>query len=157
MKSYTADTLKAKSGSKYVLTPVYRCSLVREGSLKAVTGSHRARSVALAMLKDSPNERVLVILLNTENKVIGVSEVTFGTLDASLVHPREFFRPAILANAASVILAHNHPSGDTTPSREDHAVYRRLRGAGELLGIEVLDSVITGDDDAISIVESGVQ
>ena len=137
------------SGTRYAKTPVYRCKLVKEGSVNSedrIVGSQAAGRVAGKLLCDSPNERLLAILLNTKNVVIGVSEITSGTLNASLVHPREVFRPAILANAAAVIIAHNHPSGELTPSREDWEVYRRLEAAGENLGIRVLDSIIVNDD-----------
>jgi DNA repair protein RadC len=90
-------------------------------------------------------ENFVVVLLNTKNEVIETSTVSVGTLGASLVHPREVFKPAIRASAASVILAHNHPSGKVEPSREDHEVTRRLGEAAGILGIEVLDHVIVGD------------
>jgi len=90
-------------------------------------------------------ENFVVVLLNTKNEVIGTPTVSVGTLSASLVHPREVFKPAIRASAASVILAHNHPSGKVEPSREDREVTRRLGEAAEILGIEVLDHVIVGD------------
>ena len=91
-------------------------------------------------------ENFVVVLLNTKNEVIETSTVSVGTLDASLVHPREVFKPAVRASAASVILAHNHPSGMVEPSREDREVTRRLGEAAGVLGIEVLDHVIVGDD-----------
>ena len=90
-------------------------------------------------------ENFVVVLLNTKNEVIENPLVSVGTLSASLVHPREVFKPAIRASAASVILAHNHPSGKVEPSREDREVTRRLGEAAEVLGIEVLDHVIVGD------------
>ncbi len=90
-------------------------------------------------------ENFVVVLLNTKNEVIETPLVSVGTLSASLVHPREVFKPAIRASAASVILAHNHPSGKVEPSREDREVTRRLGEAAEVLGIEVLDHVIVGD------------
>jgi DNA repair protein RadC len=90
-------------------------------------------------------ENFVVVLLNTKNEVIETSTVSVGTLGASLVHPREVFKPAIRASAASVILAHNHPSGKVEPSREDREVTRRLGEAAGILGIEVLDHVIVGD------------
>ena len=92
-------------------------------------------------------------MLDTKNGVIGTCSVTTGTLDASLVHPREFFRPAIIHNAASIMMAHNHPSGDCTPSKEDWTVYKRLKAAGEILGIDVIDSIIVGESTAISMRE----
>jgi DNA repair protein RadC len=90
-------------------------------------------------------ENFVVVLLNTKNEVLGFPTVSVGTLSASLVHPREVFKPAIRASAAGVILAHNHPSGRVRPSREDCEVTRRLKEASEIIGIEVLDHVILGD------------
>lgn len=98
-------------------------------------------------------EEFHIVTLDTKNQVMGSHQITVGTLDASLVHPREVFRPAIRDSAASVILVHNHPSGDTTPSREDYAVTRRLESSGELLGIEVLDHIIVGRTQTTSIRE----
>ena len=126
-------------------TPIYRCQLVRDGSTKTqpkLNSTDRAREVANEMLKDSPIEQFIVIMLDTKLKVIGATVITVGTLDASLVHPREVFRPAIIANSSAVIVAHNHPSGDLTPSREDWSAYESLQHAGKLLGISVLDSLI---------------
>ncbi len=90
-------------------------------------------------------ENFVVVLLNTKNEVTDTSLVSVGTLSASLVHPREVFKPAIRASAASVILAHNHPSGEVEPSREDREVTKRLKESAKILGIEVLDHVIVGD------------
>jgi DNA repair protein RadC len=90
-------------------------------------------------------ENFVAVLLNTKNEVIGFPTISVGTLSASLVHPREVFKPAIRASAASVVLAHNHPSGRVEPSREDREVTSRLTGAAEIIGIEVLDHVILGD------------
>ena len=90
-------------------------------------------------------ENFVVVLLNTKNEVIEASTVSVGTLGASLVHPREVFKPAVRASAASVILAHNHPSGKVEPSQEDREVTKRLGEAAGILGIEVLDHVIVGD------------
>ena len=90
-------------------------------------------------------ENCVVVLLNTKNEVIESPLVSVGTLSAALVHPREVFKPAIRASAASVILAHNHPSGKVEPSREDREVTGRLVESAEILGIEVLDHVILGD------------
>jgi DNA repair protein RadC len=90
-------------------------------------------------------ENFVAVLLNTKNEVIGTPLISVGTLSSALVHPREVFKPAIRASAASVILAHNHPSGKTEASQEDREVTKRLVGAAEILGIEVLDHVIVGD------------
>ena len=140
-------------------TPVYRCSLVREGSVATepkLTSTLKAREACNVFLADSPCEQVLCVMLDTKHRVIGLVAVTVGTLDASLVHPREFFRPAIIANASAIIMAHNHPSGELTPSREDWAVYDRLRSVRDILGINVLDSIIVdGLGNALSMQENG--
>jgi DNA repair protein RadC len=107
-------------------------------------------------MRDLPHEEFHVILLSTQNEVLRDLQVTRGTLDASLVHPREVFRSAIGESAASVILVHNHPSGDPTPSAEDRAVTRQLRSAGAIVGIEVLDHVIIGERRYVSFAESGL-
>ncbi len=101
-----------------------------------------------ALLRDEfstlDTERFVVVLLNTRKRLIRVEEVTRGLLDQVLVHAREVFRPAIVANAHSLVLAHNHPGGDPTPSEADIRVTRDLVRAGQLLKIEVLDHVILG-------------
>jgi DNA repair protein RadC len=108
------------------------------------------------LMRDLPHEEFHVLLVNTQNQILRDLQITRGTLDASLVHPREVFRPAILEAAASVILVHNHPSGDPTPSAEDRAVTRQLRAAGQTIGIEVLDHVIVGEGRYVSFVEAGL-
>ena len=104
---------------------------------------------AAALLRErlelEPVEVCLVLLLSTKHHVIGVHELSRGTLDTTLVHPREVFKTAILGNAAGVIVAHNHPSGDPTPSPDDVMICTRLRHAAEILGIDLLDFVIIGD------------
>ena len=107
-------------------------------------------------MRDLAHEEFHVLLLNTQNMVLRHLEVTRGTLDASLVHPREVFRAAISEAAASVIVVHNHPSGDPTPSAEDRAVTRQLVDAGRLVGIEVLDHVVIGEGRYVSFVEAGL-
>lgn len=89
-------------------------------------------------------ETLQILLLNTRRRLIRMEEVTDGTIDQLLVHPREVFKSAIAANAAAIVLAHNHPSGDPTPSEADIKVTRDLIRAGQLLKIEVLDHVIIG-------------
>lgn len=100
-------------------------------------------------------ERFIVLLLNTKNAVIESHTVSIGTLSSAIVHPREIFKPAIQASAASIILAHNHPSGHTEPSREDREVTRRIVESGETIGIEVLDHLIIGDG-YLSLKERGL-
>jgi DNA repair protein RadC len=96
-------------------------------------------------LADVDREHFVVVLLNRKNQVIGVNTVAVGSLTAAVVHPREVLKPAVLANAAAIILVHNHPSGDPSPSTEDQQLTTRLVQAGRILGITVLDHVIIGD------------
>ena len=104
-----------------------------------------AARLAAAVLADADVERVIALHLNVKHRLIGVHVVSAGTLDASLVHPREVFKAACLSNAAALVIAHNHPSGDPTPSGEDRTLSDRLRQAGELLGVTLLDFVIVSD------------
>ena len=105
------------------------------------------------LISDCLREEFHVVTLDTKNQVIAPHQISIGTLDASLVHPREVFRPSIKDAASSVILVHNHPSGDPTPSREDIAVTDRLTEAGKTIGIDVLDHIVLGRDKCISIQE----
>jgi DNA repair protein RadC len=101
--------------------------------------------------KDQLQEIFLVLLLNTRNEVLAIETVSVGSLNSSIVHPREVFRPAILHSAAAIILAHNHPSGDPEPSEEDLAITKRLVHVGEIHGIEVLDHVIVAKRGLVSL------
>lgn len=110
-----------------------------------------------AFIGNEVQEVFCVLLLNTRANVIGCVEVSRGTLSASLVHPREVFKPAILGNAANVIVGHNHPSGDPSPSGEDREVTSRLARAGKLLGIRLIDHVVVGAESAyFSFEENGL-
>jgi DNA repair protein RadC len=115
-----------------------------------------AAGLVIEEMRHYLREHFRVLLLDTKNKVLGMEEISIGSLNTSLVHPREVFRPAIRKACASVILIHNHPSGDPTPSSEDIAVTRRLYEAGRLLGIEVLDHVVIGDGKFVSFREKGL-
>lgn len=106
-------------------------------------------------LRDRKRESFHVLLLDGRHRLIATEEVSVGTLTASLVHPREVFRDAIRNAAAALVLVHNHPSGDPSPSAEDRSVTERLRSAGLLLGIRVLDHVIVADSGYFSFRESG--
>ena len=110
----------------------------------------------LTDIKDRRKEYFVALFLNARNQVICRENVSVGSLNASLVHPREVFAPAVGSSAASVILAHNHPSGDVTPSREDIELTRRMVQAGEIMGIEVLDHLIVGSERFLSMKEANV-
>lgn len=134
--------------AKNYRAPVYRVTLVRDGSVTAETSRDTADSPAVVaelvrkLIGDSPQEHFVAICVDARSRVIGISEVSRGTISASLVHPRETFRTGILLNAAGLIVSHNHPSGDCTPSPDDRDTTRRLVRAGEILGIPIMDHVI---------------
>ena len=107
-------------------------------------------------LRDNRKELFLILLLDGKNRITRKVQVSEGSLNQSIVHPREVFAPAVRESAAAVIFIHNHPSGDPAPSREDREITRRLKEAGEILGIKVLDHIIIGDGAYFSFVESGL-
>jgi DNA repair protein RadC len=100
-------------------------------------------------------EHFICLFLNTKNHVVGQETLSMGSLNASIVHPREVFRAAIKRSSASIICVHNHPSGDPTPSPEDIDLTHRLAEAGSIIGIEVLDHIIIGDFKFVSLKEQG--
>ncbi|HTQ48490.1 MAG TPA: DNA repair protein RadC [Polyangiaceae bacterium] len=109
---------------------------------KPIRGPEDVIALIGAKLRAEVREHFVVILLNARHEALVVETVSIGSLNASIVHPREVFRPAILASAANIIVAHNHPSGDPEPSEEDLSITRRLAEVGELLGIGLLDHVV---------------
>ena len=107
----------------------------------------------LLALHEEPEEHFCILCLNTKNKIVGVHTISIGSLNATIVHPREVFKAAMLNNASAIICLHNHPSGDPEPSREDIETTRRLVEAGKIMGIEVLDHVIIGEQRYFSMKE----
>lgn len=142
--------------------PKYKMQMVREGthksSVKDITDPKLAAQIISEYLGLQHQEHFVVVLLDTKNKVRGIQTVHIGGLSSSIVEPKSVFRAAIAGgNVASILIGHNHPSGDTTPSMEDIAVTKRLVEGGELLGIQVLDHVIVGEDGAyMSFREKGL-
>ena len=143
----------------------YRLQLVRETAAADVqtvqTGDtldcpSTVSRLLQPLFESLDREHFVVLALDARNRPIGCNTVSIGTLSASLVHPREVFKFAILANAAAVILAHNHPSGEVSPSKDDIDLTRRLVQVGEVVGIEVLDHVVLGGQDFCSLKEQGV-
>lgn len=137
--------------------PHYFVALVRDESVPYETETVKISTPedvaeVCADLRAADRERFEVLLLSTKNNLIGRVHVSTGSLNASLVHPRECLKPAIVANAASVVVVHNHPSGDSTPSGADVQLCRRLTRAFDTCGIELLDSVVIGggDDGTVS-------
>ena len=107
-------------------------------------------------ITDKAKEHFKLILLNSRNRIISISTISIGTLTTSLVHPREVFKEALAHSAASVILAHNHPSGDPEPSEDDLKITKKLVESGKILGIEVIDHIIIGKNSFYSFREKGL-
>ena len=129
-----------------VQTPSYKS--------KELTDPKKAYQLIKSKLKDYTREHFYIIALNSRNH--SIVEVSVGSLDASIVHPREVFSEAIKNKAASVIFAHNHPSGDPEPSEDDLEITKRLVKAGKILGIEVIDHIIVAKDKFLSMKEKGI-
>lgn len=133
--------------------PVCRVQLVRETSRVLKVTIEDAEDAAEAFaehLAGVDREHLAILMLDAKNRLLGVHTVGIGTLNGALVAPREVFKAAILANAASIIVGHNHPSGDPTPSPEDYRVTECLKSAGELLEIPVLDHLVIGECGAFT-------
>jgi len=129
---------------------MYELKVVRErrqgyGPLRHVRTAQDVYEAFRDRLESLDREEFLVVLLDGKNRILGFNQVSVGSLTAALVHPREVFKPAILANATALILVHNHPSGDSDPSPEDRAITERLKQVGELVGIRIIDHVVIGD------------
>ena len=115
-----------------------------------------AASYLMALLRHETHERFLVMLLNTKNRLMSVKQISEGSLTSAVVHPREVFAPAIVAHAACILVAHNHPSGDPDPSRDDRELTDALDKAGEIIGIPLMDHVVIGNGRYYSFKEHGM-
>ncbi len=130
--------------------------LKRKGFKQKISSAEDVFHFYLDELLDKKKEQFHALLLDTKNHIIGDALIAVGTLNASLIHPREVFNPAVKASANSVVLVHNHPSGDCKPSSEDMEVTKVLGEAGDVLGISVVDHVIIGSDGFTSLKEKGI-
>jgi DNA repair protein RadC len=113
-------------------------------------------SETFQFLMKETKEMFLTLHLDGKNRIIAIDIVSIGSLNQSIVHPRSVFQTALLSNAAAIILIHQHPTGDPSPSSEDIAITRRLKEAGEIMGIKILDHIIIGDNEYLSFVERGL-
>lgn len=133
--------------------------LVKESSLlykkRSIRSPEDAYDLLKSFIEDRDREHFVVIALDTKNQPVSINVCHIGSLNASIVHPREVMKPAILSNAASIIVGHNHPSGKVEPSSEDVEVTKRIVEVGKIIGIEVLDHIIVGDDTFVSLKEKG--
>lgn len=128
-----------------------RRSMAMDAPVRNAHGPDDVANIVRHVTRGDARESFLVFMLDAKGGLIGYEVVAVGLLTHVDVHPREVFRPAIVAPAASIIVAHNHPSGDSAPSPEDCALTERLGECGELLGIPLLDHVVVGNDDFVSI------
>ena len=140
---------------------VVQVRLVKENKLlykgsRQIRCAEDAAQILWKYIGDADREMFVILVLSTKHYVNGIHTASIGSLDASIVHPREVFKVAILGNASAIICAHNHPSGDPTPSPEDEAVTTRLIAAGKILGIDVLDHIVLGDEKFMSLKERGL-
>ena len=119
----------------------------------SITSPEDGVALLMPRLRYESKEHFLVVLLNSKNKVLEIEQISEGSLNSSVVHPREVFAPAVLHHAAAILTAHNHPSGDPTPSKEDKDLTNTLVQAGKYMGIPVLDHIIIGDAKYFSFKE----
>lgn len=138
---------------------IVKIKLVRESSFlygkRRVNCPVDAYELGKVFMEEIDREQLIVCCLDTKNQPLNVHVVSMGSLNASIIHPREIFKTAILSNAASIILYHNHPSGDPTPSSEDLSATGRIQDCGKLMGIDLLDHLILGEDSYYSMREKG--
>jgi DNA repair protein RadC len=121
-----------------------------------ITEPRIVANILMNEMQNLPQEVLKLIILNTKNVVISIKEVFKGSLNSSIVHPREIFSEALKKNAASIIICHNHPSGDPTPSKEDINITLRIKECGKIIGIELLDHVIIGNGNYASMKEKSI-
>lgn len=135
---------------------IVKINLIREKSMSptygiSISSPEDAEKAFREYIGDSDREVFVVMTLSNKNKITSLTTVSIGNLNSCVVHPREVFKTAILSNAESIILCHNHPSGECEPSPEDKAVTARLLEAGKIIGIQVLDHIILGDEKFTSM------
>lgn len=145
-----------------IIVNKYKVKLVKESARtynidKTIRSPRDAANVIRSIFDTATmtQEHLMMITLDTKNKVTGAFLVSIGTLNSAVTHPRDIFQRAILLNAAAIVISHNHPSGDPTPSPEDIQLTERMVKVGEVLGVSVLDHVIIGDDDYSSLKQEG--
>ena len=139
--------------------PMYKISMVRDGSVcaerRVVSSSQDLSQLLVEYFKDHDREEMLAVLLDAKRRIIGLHTVSIGSATLAIVHPRETFKAAIVGCAAAIILAHNHPSGDPTPSQQDRQLTTQLKECGTLLGIPVLDHLVIGGERCHSFADHG--
>lgn len=147
---------EAKATQILAMCELYKRFKVSELTQVKISKPSDVAKLVLDELRMLRQEVLILINLDTKNKVISKKEIFKGGLNSSLVHPREIFREAVKDSAASIIICHNHPSGDPTPSRDDINITTRLKECGKMMGIELLDHLIIGDNRFISLKEKDI-
>ncbi len=148
---------KAKAAQLLALQELTkRFGTFRSGDEYKINSPSDAANMLMEDMRYLNEEHLKVVMLNTKNIVISVKDVSVGSLNSSIVHPREVFTEAIKRSSASIIVCHNHPSGDPTPSKEDIDVTYRLDKSSKILGIDLLDHLIIGDGKYVSLKERGI-
>ncbi|OYQ68247.1 DNA repair protein RadC [Aerococcus sp. 1KP-2016] len=132
---------------------LYQTNQEKQG---VIMSTKDAGDYCIEKLKDLQQENVFALYLNTKNQIIKEKIIFIGTLNSSVAHPREIFKEGVRCSAARIIVAHNHPSGNPSPSQADIEFTKRLAESGDLIGIEVLDHIIVGDDNFLSLQELGI-
>lgn len=142
--------MKSKDNQPSKRINIVSIKMVREASvlydIRKMDSSKDGAELGKRFLQDLDREQLIVCCLDTKNQPTAINVVSVGSLNTSIVHPREVFKPAILSNSASIILFHNHPSGDSAPSREDISITERIKESGNILGIKLIDHIIIGED-----------
>lgn len=144
-----------------IRVPVVKIQMVRERTMPyeesaLISSPDEAVQLIRAYLGDADREHFVVLMLSTKHRVNAIHTVSVGSINATIVHPREVLKVAILSNAAAIVVGHNHPSGDPKPSEEDLSITERLLQACRIMGIELLDHVVLGENRHISFRESGL-
>lgn len=147
---------EAKATQILAMCELYKRFKISELTQVKISKPSDVAELVLDELRMLRQEVLILITLDTKNKVISKKEIFKGGLNSSLVHPREIFREAVKDSAASIIICHNHPSGDPTPSRDDINITTRLKECGKMMGIELLDHLIIGDNRFISLKEKDI-
>lgn len=155
------DNHETRSIRMKVIRPVWETLKINEVTSDYIGGRAQFKSsrevfALFNFLKYEAKEHFLALHLDSKNRILCVDKVSSGSLNASIVHPREVFKTALLSSAAAVLFVHNHPSGNPEPSREDLELTTRLKQAGDLLGLRVLDHIIIGEDRYVSLADQGL-
>ena len=158
--NYNALTLAGMKDSEAIKTLTFielsrRLENFREDAKPKINSPEDVYRMLYPQLREEKREFFICLYLDTKNQVISKETISIGSLNANIVHPREVFKAALLASAAHMIVVHNHPSGDPTPSREDIEITKKLVETGSIMGIDVLDHVIIGDGRHFSLKEAG--